>query len=399
MKPKKIKIRETCSNGNKPSSDNSGAWSMVRQRGTVAKLSKDEVNKRFGEKKKTGDCMPDQSFRKSHASWDGASKKVTEGSIELNNGVACSKDEGIKRRAWASSVETRGKLPEKYSEWPRNAKIIDSTFPDGKDLEMILKGIHYNHKAGKGEFLNVLSWFPGVCGEEPQGNTRNMKDICREEFAGITTFALAGEADQKTFETANKDKTLEWWQTAFMTAADSDCFSKEKTAKDTAKNVNTIDAKCKKQATGTSKDGKGAINQDTGKNYYARGNGPMPLEGPEEYTEFSKAMTGNEDTFGRNPSKMMEEGNTIGEFKGAPISAMPIAVALWRYTQYYHSFLPSMHDVIVGMWRPREHETKAGLKAGKFCSVASLVVAMTSLRTQKQSGKAYNWDTSVKSAK
>lgn len=74
------------------------------------------------------------------------------------------------------------------------------------------------------------------------------------------------------------------------------------------------------------------------------------MEGPEEYNEFSKAMTGNEDHFGKNPDKVMNEGNPIGEFRGAPVSGMPIAVALWRYTQYYHSFLPSMHDIIIGTW-------------------------------------------------
>ena len=51
-------------------------------------------------------------------------------------------------------------------------------------------------------------------------------------------------------------------------------------------------------------------------------------------------MTGSEDTFGKFPEKVMTEGNPIGEFEGSQISGMPIAVALWRYTQYYHSFLP-----------------------------------------------------------
>lgn len=99
-------------------------------------------------------------------------------------------------------------------------------------------------------------------------------------------------------------------------------------------------------------------------------------------------MTGSEDTFGKFPEKVMTEGNPIGEFEGSQISGMPIAVALWRYTQYYHSFLPSMHDVIVGMWKPRTHEKAAGLEEGKFCSVVSLVVAMSALRAAPGKGWA-----------
>lgn len=99
-------------------------------------------------------------------------------------------------------------------------------------------------------------------------------------------------------------------------------------------------------------------------------------------------MTGKEDTFGKNPEKVMTEGNIIGEFEGRQISGMPIAVALWRYTQYYHSYLPSMHDVIVGMWKPRDHEKAAGLEEGKFCSVVSLVVAMSALRAAPGKGWA-----------
>jgi len=47
----------------------SGTWELLRQKATVNKLSKDDINKRFGAKKETGRCMPDETFKKDHASW------------------------------------------------------------------------------------------------------------------------------------------------------------------------------------------------------------------------------------------------------------------------------------------------------------------------------------------
>ena len=121
--PNKIKVREVCSNGCQPSSDNSGAWSMVRQRGSVQKLSKDEINKRFGEERKVKSCMVDTTFKSTHASWD--KKEVTAGVIKLADGVACSEDKETQRKQWASGIESRAKLPENFLEWPKNAKVID----------------------------------------------------------------------------------------------------------------------------------------------------------------------------------------------------------------------------------------------------------------------------------
>lgn len=120
---------------------------MVRQRGTVSKKSKTEINARYGTKKyQAANCMPDQTFASSHASWSGKAKDVTEGAIKLTEGIACSEDKEIQRKALASMVDVRGKLPETYAEWPRNARIIDGTFKDGSELEHVLKGIKYNHK-------------------------------------------------------------------------------------------------------------------------------------------------------------------------------------------------------------------------------------------------------------
>jgi len=53
---------------------------------------------------------------------------------------------------------------------------------------------------------------------------------------------------------------------------------------------------------------------DTTKAYYKRGSGPLPLEGIEDYTAFSKAITSDETTFGKDPSAVMTYGDKIGEF-------------------------------------------------------------------------------------
>lgn len=50
---------------------------------------------------------------------------------------------------------------------------------------------------------------------------------------------------------------------------------------------------------------------DTTKAYYKRGSGPLPLEGIEDYTAFSKAITSDETTFGKDPSLVMTYGDKI----------------------------------------------------------------------------------------
>jgi len=42
-----------------------------------------------------------------------------------------------------------------------------------------------------------------------------------------------------------------------------------------------------------------------------------------------------------------------------------------------------MHDVVVGMWQPRAHETTAKLKASDFCTVSALLSAMKTLRANE----------------
>ena len=68
-----------------------------------------------------------------------------------------------------------------------------------------------------------------------------------------------------------------------------------------------------------------------------------------------------------------------GTWQGERVGSLPVAVALWRYVTPAHAWLPSVHEVVTGMWAPRAHETAARLKSGDYCTAAALVVAMQAL--------------------
>ena len=123
--------------------------------------------------------------------------------------------------------------------------------------------------------------------------------------------------------------------------------------------------------------------------YYARGAGPLPLRGSMDYTEFSKAWFGDEATLGATPELLLTWGQPAGSvYLGALHGPLPWAVALWRYVTPAHPWLPSMHEVVSGMWKPKAHEVTAKLGAvrGDFCTMASLLAAMKAVRGGSGSG-------------
>lgn len=79
--------------------------------------------------------------------------------------------------------------------------------------------------------------------------------------------------------------------------------------------------------------------------YYERGYSVISLAGPEDYSEYSKAIFGNEETLGSNPDNIYTFYGDGEEFNN-----LPPGVIFWRYLQSYHSGLPSMHDIITGFW-------------------------------------------------
>lgn len=100
----------------------------------------------------------------------------------------------------------------------------------------------------------------------------------------------------------------------------------------------------------------------------------MKLCAPKDYNEFSKAINGDEETFGKTPEAVMTAGQEFGdEFEGKKATTMGYAVAIWAYVTYFDSNLPSMHDYMTGQWNPRSSESAAGLRQLDFCTGMSLV--------------------------
>jgi len=176
---------------------------------------------------------------------------TTENKIKLEGGVVCSEDTEVQRKMASAQVKVVGMLPADQANWPRNAQIIDASF-DAVKLETVFKGIGYEHAEDHESLYNIMSWFPSICSDTPEGDARSVIDICKTEMASITVFALSGEpskamheaktvtgATVTTLPNGEPAADVKWWQTAFVTGADEDCFVREHTgaAMDAAANI------------------------------------------------------------------------------------------------------------------------------------------------------------------
>jgi len=65
---------------------------------------------------------------------------------------------------------------------------------------------------------------------------------------------------------------------------------------------------------------------DSDAKYYARGFGLLSLYAPLEYSEFSKAVFGDEETLGMNPELVYSYSGGADEFQ-----FIPLAILIWRY--------------------------------------------------------------------
>lgn len=117
--------------------------------------------------------------------------------------------------------------------------------------------------------------------------------------------------------------------------------------------------------------------QEADKAYYNRGFGLMGLKGASEYSEFSKAVFGDEWTLSENPDMVYDfPPGSAGDFQ-----IMPVAILIWRYLQNYHAGLPSGHDVVTGFWEPTDAEEEAGLKGPRdFCTLFTQLAAGVAMR-------------------
>jgi hypothetical protein len=395
-----------CSTGGRPSSDTSGCWALTRSRGSVQKLGKAAADLAAGlpAPVAAGRCLPGPALNLPEQSSLGKNaaylSTLTEGVVKLEAGRACTDDAAWKLRQAGAHVRPAGPLGPVRAVWPRNVKVIDQTF-DGRTLDAVFAGAGYKDQRDRRWLLSVLAWFPGVCGAQPAKDLRDSKAACRAEFLGLLTFALAGETQTaKAYAEARTDDDVAWWQQAFATRiGDADgqaCWSLE-VAKAEKSTEPGPGASCKMHLSHNALAAAAqlaaaealSVSQVAAKFYYARGAGPLPVRGPAAYTEFSKAIFGDEATLGATPEVLLTWGPRFGNlYRGGAVGALPWAVALWRYVTPQHPYLPSMHEVVSGHWTPRAHEVtaKLGAKVGDFCTMASLLAAMKALLAKTASG-------------
>ena len=399
-----------CSTGGRPSLDASGCWALTRSRGSVQKLSKAASDLAAGlpAARAAGRCLPGAALNHPEVSSLGTNaaylSTLVEGVVKLEAGRACTDDATWKQRQAGAHVRPQGALSPVRANWPRNVKVIDQTF-DGRTLDAVFAGAGYKDMTDRRAFLSVLAWFPGVCGPQKPTDLRDAKAACRAEFLGLLTFALAGEKQTAAaYQAARTDDDVAWWQQAFASrvghsAAGEACWAAEVVFGETGANGPASSCKMQLVSNGENALAKLAaaealsVKQVAAKNYYARGAGPLPVQGPQAYTEFSKAIFGTEQTLGSTPELVLTWGPRMGGlYRGGAVGALPWAVALWRYVTPQHPYLPSMHEVVSGGWTPRAHEVtaKLGAKVGDFCTMASLLAAMKALLAKSATGDGAN---------
>lgn len=124
--------RPTCSS-NTPSSDTYGVWSLLRAAAETetfdlsafAELEEDwfgEPEVYFVEGESA--CMEDLTFRPSGA-WDDITITDATGKITITDGIVCTNDADIARRAFNTQVTVSAALPSDPTDYPRNVYIAD----------------------------------------------------------------------------------------------------------------------------------------------------------------------------------------------------------------------------------------------------------------------------------
>lgn len=431
-----VATKRPCCTRTAPGTAGARCWSLTRSRGTVVKVTAATLDAdyaydatKFARSWPARDlalgCASSERFGTQGTNWKTATN--TSGALKTMFGRVCVTDKTTDAgKAWiarlrSAQVTPRGKISDAYvsatkSTWahaPYNVQVADGALAAAA-LEEVLAGVMYNDAAHRRVLLNVIGWFPGICGDRPTTRAaESWKAVCRGDVAAAITFALMGEPNVKA---AAKDMATwgwpaamqpMWWQTAFRTVADGECFDAERRAAaergasgttnqkavdhaDSKVTVNLCRSMGKVRGTGAALVAAATTavvapvvgtNYATAKHYYARGAGPIPLVGAAEYGAFSKAMTGSEGAFALTPEALLGYGVRWGAWRGAPVGVMPMAVALWRYVTPAADTLPSVHEVATGMWVPSTAEKASGLGAfrGDFCTVVTLVTAMQAL--------------------
>jgi hypothetical protein len=326
-------------------------------------------------------CVDDVTFM-SEGPWESGYCDIE---AEINcvyDGVPCTIDAALARRAFNSKVTPSTNLASDPSDWPRNVFIANEAL-SAEALETILAGAEYLDDVDREDLAAVFQWFPALCAEKPSDSTLSYMETCRWEFLAITIMALSAELEEQEFiniklegeagavddsGTALEDgayeaymdyyysvEDLEWYQTAFMTMGNQACMDADLASGDVSDCGYYLEGWANTDGTG----------EDASQLYFERGFGVLGVAGSDEYSEFSKAVFGDEATLVADPYLMYT-------FSEGDFQVLPVAALVWRYMQSYHSGLPSGHDVVTGLWEPADDEVAAGMTGPHdFCTFVS----------------------------
>jgi hypothetical protein len=260
--------RALCS-GSTPSQDSYGVWTLLRTEGSESEISSSAMEALEDDYFGAGMdfslgnefCVEDVTFMTEGPNgmtpWE---EPYCDIETEINcifDGVPCTIDADLARRAFNSQITPSGNLAEDPTDWPRNVFISNEAL-SGSALETILAGAGYLDDVDREDLAAVWQWFPALCAEKPEDSTMSYMDTCRWEFVGVTLMALSGEMAEQDFYNMKLGSTvegeiygddgetplagddlddymdlyyeiedLEWYQTAFMTYGDELCFDAE----------------------------------------------------------------------------------------------------------------------------------------------------------------------------
>jgi hypothetical protein len=164
------------------------------------------------------------------------------------DGVPCTIDAALARRAFNSQITPSTNLASDPSDWPRNVFIANEAL-SAESLETILAGAGYLDDVDRETLAAVWQWFPALCAEKPADSALSYMETCRWEFLAVTIMALSAELEEQEFNNIklngldNADyeylyydalveywdfyyqiEDLEWYQSSFMTMGDAGCI-------------------------------------------------------------------------------------------------------------------------------------------------------------------------------
>jgi hypothetical protein len=250
-------LRPLCS-GSQPSQDSYGVWALLRAESSEAATSSSAMetleDDYFGAGPEFVDgdehCVDDVTFV-SEGPWDSGYCDIETAISCVYDGVPCTIDAALARRAFNSQITPSTNLASDPSDWPRNVFIANEAL-SAESLETLLAGAEYIDDVDRDTLAAVWQWFPALCAEKPSDSAMSYMETCRWEFLAVTIMALSAELDEQEFnniklnglESTDADylyyedldeywdfyyqiENLEWYQTSFMTLGDEYCSYEE----------------------------------------------------------------------------------------------------------------------------------------------------------------------------